>query len=412
MKTLPDKIDSTEGAKLFRTNLPTVSLIETKKKKSNKRLNKQIEDLENAKNVAKTHAGRQKTHQYQAKATNTASSHPVNLSKNISTASVISGHVVGNGSNTYTKSSKPKYHKRDTQGHSHHSKIQKSTQTEKNNTADTDTPRSDIISISTDYRSHSGDIRSHSSTSVSLSVSSTSSFEKSNKKGTSGEKKQRKSNTKQRSFAYYLPLYNNATPIQVGSRVLRHQGLEGNLNKENRNILSNYISSLNASAIDINPKKKSPKVTVDNLPAKPIIDPNKTLQEALNENLPSFIKKSQHRVEVLRQIKEERCLYSEMQRKMIENLVNEAPRNQIKGRFPITTAPKPKPRRLFNYKEMVRETRRKYESLPEVLYAKYENKRMSSYRTNRLMADIYQRRLKDNVLKGKVSIGYNRNILN
>merc|ERR1712110_950453 len=155
---------------------------------------------------------------------------------------------------------------------------------------------------------------------------------------------------------------NHATPIQVGSRILRHQGLEGNLNKENRNILSNYISSLNVSTIDINPKQKSPKVNLDKIPAKPIVDPNKTLQEALHENLPTFIRKSQYRVEVLRQIKEERCLYTEMQRKMIENLVNEAPRNQIKSRFPITTASKP--RRLFNYREMVRETRRKYESLP------------------------------------------------
>ena len=412
MKAYSNKIISTEGEKLSRANVPTVSLIETKKKKSTKRLNKQIEDLENAKNVAKTHTGRQKSHQNQAKATNSASSHPVHLSNYISTAAVISGQVVGNGTNTYTKSSRPKYHRRDSQGHSHHSKIQKSTQTEKNITADTDTSRSNINSISTDYRSHSDDIRSHSSSSVSLTLSPTASFEKLNKKETSGEQKQSKSNAKRRSLAYYLPLYNNATPIQVGSRILRHQGLEGNLNKENRNILSNYISSLNVSTIDINPKQKSSKVTLDKIPAKPIVDPNKTLQEALHENLPTFIKKSQYRVEVLRQIKEERCLYTEMQRKMIENLVNEAPRNQIKSRFPITTASKPKPRRLFNYREMVRETRRKYESLPEVLYAKYENKRMSSYRTNRLMADIYQRRLKDNVLKGKVSIGHNQNILN
>ena len=107
MKAYSNKIISTEGEKLSRANVPTVSLIETKKKKSTKRLNKQIEDLENAKNVAKSHTGRQKSHQYQTKATNSASSHPVHLSNNISTVAVISGQVVGNGSNTYTKSSRP-----------------------------------------------------------------------------------------------------------------------------------------------------------------------------------------------------------------------------------------------------------------------------------------------------------------
>ena len=65
----------------------------------------------------------------------------------------------------------------------------------------------------------------------------------------------------------------------------------------------------------------------------------------------------------------------------------------------------------FDYKEMVKETRRKYEKLPEVLNAKYEARRTSSYRTNRLMADIYQRKLKDHVLKGKISLNHSFNII-
>ena len=100
-----------------------------------------------------------------------------------------------------------------------------------------------------------------------------------------------------------------------------------------------------------------------------------------------------------------------MRRTALENLAKDAPKNQIKARLPLTTVSKPKPRRLFNYKEMVNETKRKYNQLPEVLNARYDEKKFSNYRTNRLMANIYQRKLKDNVLKGKVSMTHAFNIL-
>ena len=99
-----------------------------------------------------------------------------------------------------------------------------------------------------------------------------------------------------------------------------------------------------------------------------------------------------------------------MRRNLLENIAKDAPKNQVRN-LPLSTIPKPKPRRLFDYKEMVKETRLKYENLPEVLNAKYEARRTSIYRTNRLMADIYQRKLKGHVLKGKISMNHNFNII-
>ena len=52
---------------------------------------------------------------------------------------------------------------------------------------------------------------------------------------------------------------------------------------------------------------------------------------------------------------------------------------------------------------MVRDTRRRYRELPEVRWKVVEAKRRSKYRTNLVMRDIYNRRLQENVLSGKVS---------
>ena len=334
--------------------------------------------------------------------------------KTHSSIKVFSGKVTGNGTNTYTKSSRPKSHKNCiTASDSNYPNTQQSTQTQQDFSQNCPTPRSTVKCISTDYRSNTDDIDSRSTTPVSQTPTSISSFERSDSKINSNISKKLSSdaNRKPKPLAYFLPLCNNATPINVGSRILRQKGLESTLNKENRNILSNYISALNASSIEIR-QNKSNKTVLKKIPATPGIDPSKTLQEALIENKPNFIKMSEYRVETLRQIKEERCLFSEMRRTALENLAKDAPKNQIKAHIPLTTVPKPKPRRLFNYKEMVKETRRKYEQLPEVLNARYDAKRISNYQTNRLMADIYQRKIKDNVLKGRVSMTHTFNLFN
>ena len=330
----------------------------------------------------------------------------------ISSTGVISGKVFGGGSNTYTKSA---HKNRTTTKCMKAAQIQKSTQTQQDFCQNFPTPRSTTKSISADYRSNKQEGELCSPTSMSQTSASSSALEKSNRevKENLPPRELPKAKPKRKPIAYYLPLYNNASPIKVGSRILRDKGIESSLNKENRNILSNYLSALNASSIEINPKKKTEDVLIEKIPiSTTVIDPCKSLKDALYEYNPDFIKKSEWRVEILRQIKEERCLFSELQRKLLEDLAKEAPKNQIQTRLPLTSIPKPKPRRLFNYKQMVMESKRKYEQLPEILMAKYDAKRMANYRTNRLMADVYQRKLKDNVLRGKVSMTNRVNILN
>ena len=322
---------------------------------------------------------------------------------------VHSGKVMGKGTNTYTKSTK--LNKEGTKTNIVHT-AQQSQQTEKpfqDFSQNFPTPRNADESISTEHQSNGNNIDSCSVTSVSeTSTSIVSSQQVVNNIDKSISRTLTPQPDKRKSFAYYLPLHEESA-IRIGARVLRERRLEGSLNKENRNILSNYISAINASA-EHYPKKKTRKMRHEASESYSLIETPKTLKDALSENKPDFIKKSESRVEILRQIKEERCLYSEMRRNLLENIAKDAPKNQVRN-LPLSTIPKPKPRRLFDYKEMVKETRLKYENLPEVLNAKYEARRTSIYRTNRLMADIYQRKLKGHVLKGKISMNHNFNII-
>ena len=67
--------------------------------------------------------------------------------------------------------------------------------------------------------------------------------------------------------------------------------------------------------------------------------------------------------------------------------------------MPANIPKQPRQRRLFNYNQMVAETRQKYQNLPEVVCAKNVAKKRSQDNANRLMAQIYKRKIKDQVLK-------------
>nr|CAD7401382.1 unnamed protein product [Timema cristinae] len=61
-------------------------------------------------------------------------------------------------------------------------------------------------------------------------------------------------------------------------------------------------------------------------------------------------------------------------------------------------------KRIFSQHTMRQQTERKYRQLPEVQNKKVERKRKEDYRTNRLMAEIFTRKLQKKVLKGQVNL--------
>ncbi|PSN36453.1 hypothetical protein C0J52_18056 [Blattella germanica] len=68
-------------------------------------------------------------------------------------------------------------------------------------------------------------------------------------------------------------------------------------------------------------------------------------------------------------------------------------------------------KRIFSQRTMRAQTERKYHNLPEVLSKKAERKRKEDYRTNRLMAEIFAKKLQKKVLKGEVNLSNSRSVI-
>ena len=134
-----------------------------------------------------------------------------------------------------------------------------------------------------------------------------------------------------------------------------------------------------------------------------------SLQQALQQKRPEFLQRSQLRVQVLEQIREHRLIHAEKY-KMWLNEVSKLPNTEARlARLAPPTLPKMP--RLFSYREMVTQAREKYKRLPEIVYSKAEAKKKSSYKTNRLKADMYKKKLQRKVLQGRVSLAHHNQIL-
>ena len=142
---------------------------------------------------------------------------------------------------------------------------------------------------------------------------------------------------------------------------------------------------------------------------KSIAEQPLSLQQALQQKRPEFLQRSQLRVQVLEQIREHRLIHAEKY-KMWLNEVSKLPNAEARlARLAPPTLPKMP--RLFSYREMVTQAREKYKRLPEIVYSKAEAKRKTSYKTNRLKADMYKKKLQRKVLQGRVSLAHHNQIL-
>jgi len=214
---------------------------------------------------------------------------------------------------------------------------------------------------------------------------------RSHKQGTSVPKK------KSKPVAYYL-----SVPKESGIK-------KASKNKENSNILANYLSEANVISF-ARPKTAPPAKTRKN---EDVISLGKeanvqTLQEALLQKNPDFIQRSMMRVEILNNIKTQRLIHAERYRLWLDEMSQKPGRETRIFSQPPSM---PKMPRLFTYREMVGQARAKYQKLPEVVYGKAVAKRKSSYQTNRLKADMYKKKLQEKVLQGRVSLTHHNQIL-
>jgi hypothetical protein len=139
-----------------------------------------------------------------------------------------------------------------------------------------------------------------------------------------------------------------------------------------------------------------------------------TLQEYLMANRPDFIQNAEYRRKCLGELAYLRELRHENKQRL---LVIASHTSRSKGgtaasvnRGPLFSPPLAK-RRLFNLRTMRAQTECKYRNLSEVQNQKAEKKKKEDYRTNRLMAEIFAKKLQQRVLKGDVNLSNSQSVI-
>nr|XP_019568426.1 PREDICTED: Alstrom syndrome protein 1 isoform X3 [Rhinolophus sinicus] len=138
-------------------------------------------------------------------------------------------------------------------------------------------------------------------------------------------------------------------------------------------------------------------------PLKPFV--RVTLQESLQLHRPDFISRSGERIKRLKLIVQERKLQNMLQseREALFNTVRE-----WQGyRHPIRPLPKTgflaaQKDRPIGKKEMIQRSKRIYEQLPEIQKKREEEKRRSEYKSYRLRAQLYKKKVTNQLLGRKV----------
>ncbi|XP_063473540.1 centrosome-associated protein ALMS1 isoform X3 [Symphalangus syndactylus] len=138
-------------------------------------------------------------------------------------------------------------------------------------------------------------------------------------------------------------------------------------------------------------------------PLKPFV--RATLQESLQFHRPDFISRSGERIKRLKLIVQERKLQSMLQSERDGLFNTDRERQGHQNRMC------PLPKRVFlaiqknkpiSKKEMIQRSKRIYEQLPEVQKKREEEKRKSEYKSYRLRAQLYKKRVTNHLLGRKV----------
>ncbi|KAM5250138.1 putative ALMS1-like protein [Hipposideros larvatus] len=135
-------------------------------------------------------------------------------------------------------------------------------------------------------------------------------------------------------------------------------------------------------------------------PLKPFV--RATLQESLQLHRPDFISRSGERIKRLKLVVQERKLQNMLQseREALFNTEREwqGYRDPLPKRG-FLAAQKDRP---IGKKEMIQRSKRIYEQLPEIQKKKEEEKRRSEYKSYRLRAQLYKKKVTNQLLGRKV----------
>ncbi|XP_019635607.1 PREDICTED: uncharacterized protein LOC109478485 isoform X2 [Branchiostoma belcheri] len=141
---------------------------------------------------------------------------------------------------------------------------------------------------------------------------------------------------------------------------------------------------------DTSPHRRAP-----NQPPRPL--ERLTLQEALKMRNPAFISKSRERVRRMELAAEERRHEEEFELERIRLFGEERRRRQATEPAPQSENLHRPKKRIITKKEMAARSKRMYEKLPEVQRKKAQERRQASYKSNRIKAQLFKKKVLDSL---------------
>ncbi|KAH8235922.1 hypothetical protein KR032_010905, partial [Drosophila birchii] len=141
-----------------------------------------------------------------------------------------------------------------------------------------------------------------------------------------------------------------------------------------------------------------------------VVPETRSLQDQLQLARPEFCAKSKQRKAILNQMQ----MMRNLRRREMDELVaeNNGSLDTLDRRLRLQLPPPATSRlRIFTTKEMKAMTSKKCQRLPEVLDAVNREVEMRRRRTNRLMRDLFNKRMRNRVSNGQVSLNHSRTII-
>ncbi|XP_065365922.1 centrosome-associated protein Alms1a-like [Calliphora vicina] len=176
---------------------------------------------------------------------------------------------------------------------------------------------------------------------------------------------------------------------------------------DNNKPASNSTSITDINSNDLRTTSNATNEVANNFKALLPTEPQLTLQEHLEKSKPKFMQQSKERKAILNQLQSMRQERDRQLREIIDNTSF----NSLDRRLQYLPPPPIQKVRILNTKEMKALTNKRFSSLPEVVARQKRDLEEKKRRSNRILRDIFNRRLQKRVRSGKLSLNHSKTVI-
>ncbi|EDW53156.1 GM12680 [Drosophila sechellia] len=160
--------------------------------------------------------------------------------------------------------------------------------------------------------------------------------------------------------------------------------------------------SMQRQTLQVRPRAISYVIQFTPTGSSEVLGEMSSLQDQLQLARPEFCANAKQRKAILNEMQ----MIRNVRRQELDNVLNQSPSMEALNRHLEQLPPPATPRvRLFTTREMKAITSKRCKNLPEVLAAQSRQQEERRRRSNRLMRDVFNKRLKSRVASGKISQG-------